>query len=232
MAKDSYFDLAKQWSIDRYYLSETRLSECKTALFFSCVLNGLLGIAVTFLASNQTIVPLMVHHYANGVVTVDKPKESELVIDSEAQVKSDIYRYIVSRESYDISSYSHQFDEVTALSSSNVTDEFDREQHKSNLKSPINTLGANFSRSVHIYSINFIDRFIEKNKVKNTHHNLAEVIFSTMDRDKQTGKVTEKSYTALISWSFAEPSDNPKVRWLNWDGFQVSRYSKEERINS
>ena len=83
---------------------------------------------------------------------------------------------------------------------------------------------------VHVYSINFIDNstFNEKALPKD-HQNLAEVVFTLIDMDKSTGHKIEKHYNALISWQYSTPSSAPDIRWKNWDGFLVTRYSKQLR---
>lgn len=229
LRKQRDYESASTWAIDRYRLLDNRLYQCKFALLISGVLNSLLCIAVFILSNNQILFPLLIHHYDNGVVTVDALGDKNEP-NNKNQVESDIARYVTNRESYSTSSYQFQFELMQLLSTKDVFDEYDEEQRKENKNSPVNILGVLFNRYVHIYSINFLDKFSdEKNKSASNHHNLAEVVFMVTDENKQTSKKTSKVYTALISWQYLKPSTNPKERWLNWDGYQVVRYTKQER---
>ena len=82
-----------------------------------------------------------------------------------------------------------------------------------------------------MYSINFMDTLLEnQTDTHKNHQNLAEVVFTLIDTDKQSGKSTEAHYNALISWQYTNVSDSPDIRWKNWDGFEVTRYSKQRRV--
>ena len=61
------------------------------------------------------------------------------------------------------------------------------------------------------------------------HQSLAEVVFTLSDTDKTSGKTTSTHYNAMISWQYTNPPDSPETRWQNWDGFEVTRYSKQLR---
>lgn len=224
-----YFKEARRWGQDNFERVTVSRSRYQTAFLVAMGLNVCTVLAVLMLSNWQTVVPMLVHHYANGVTTIEPMTQNNAPINK-TQVESDIARYITQRESYDLSSYRAQFDLVSLLSSNAVNDEYVREQSKSSKTAPVHTLGTSAYRSVHVYSINFLDNFLanEKDFPKN-HQNLAEVVFTLIDTDKATGKQSEQQYTALISWRYNEPSTAPELRWNNWDGFQVTRYSKQER---
>lgn len=227
-AKD-YFNRARSWADDNFSQLQQSRNRYQLAFVLSMGLNIVAGIAVAVLANYQTLVPMMVHHYDNGITTVEPLTNANAPINK-AQVESDIVRYISNREAYDISSYRAQFDLISVLSNSTVGAEYVQEQNKNNKDAPINLLGANASRQIHFYSINFLDNtlFNEKDLSK-THQNLAEVVFTLTDTDKLNGKPIERHYSALISWHYVIPSTSPLERWQNWDGFQVIRYNKTFR---
>lgn len=225
----NYFNQAKSWADDIYGAVEQSRNRYKAAFFTAMGLNGLALVAVASLAQVQTLVPLMIHHYDNGVTTVEPLKNDNAPLNK-AQVESDIIRYITNRESYDVSSYRSQYDLVTLLSNEPVITQFSQEQDKSSKESPVNTLGATSERKVHVYSINFIDNStLNEKEIPKDHQNLAEVVFTLIDSDKATGHKNEKQYTALVSWQYTTPSTVPDIRWKNWDGFLVTRYSKQLR---
>lgn len=224
-----YFNRARSWADDNFSQIEQSRNRYQLAFVLSMGLNIAASIALAVLANYQTLIPMMVHHYDNGVTTVEALKDAALPLNR-AQVESDIARYIENRESFDVASYRAQFDVVNLLSASSVASEYLKEQDKSDKDSPINLLGANGSRAVHLYSINFLDKeLLNKDDIDANHGNVAEVVFSLKDTDKSGGKITESHYSALISWQYLTPSKSPNERWKNWDGFQVTRYSKNLR---
>ena len=224
-----YFNRARTWADDTFGQLQQSRNRYQLAFVLSMGLNITAGCAIATLAHYQTLVPLLIHHYDNGVTTVE-PATQTKAPTNQAQVESDLVRYISNRESYDISSYRVQFDLISLLSNNTVADEYIKEQDKADKQSPVNTLGATATRTVHIYSINFLDglQFNDQELEKN-HHNVAEVVFTLTDTDKFTSKKTEHHYNALISWLYVTPSTSPDARWQNWDGFQVVRYNKTNR---
>lgn len=224
-----YFNRARSWADDNFSQIQQSRNRYQLAFVLSMGLNMAACTAVAILSNYQTLVPMILHHYDNGITTVEPLNQANAPINK-AQVESDIVRYITNREAYDISSYRAQFDLISLLSSSTVGDEYSKEQDKSDSKAPVNVLGATASRKVHIYSINFLDAdlFNQQEIVKN-HQNVAEVVFTLTDTDKAGGKPIEHHYSALISWQYTTPSTSPGVRWQNWDGFQVIRYTKNAR---
>lgn len=224
-----YFNRARTWADDNFSQLHQSRNRYQLAFMLSMGLNIVACIAVAVLANYQTLVPMMVHHYDNGITTVEPLSNTNAPINK-AQVESDIVRYVTNRESYDSSSYRAQFDLIGLLSNSTVGEEYLKEQDKNNKEAPINLLGANAHRQVHIYSINFLDAtlFNEQDISKN-HQNVAEVVFTLTDTDKANGKPVAHHYSALISWNYVTPSTSPLARWQNWDGFQVVRYNKTFR---
>lgn len=224
-----YFNRARSWADDNFSQLQQSRNRYQLAFMLSMGLNMAACLAVAILSNCQTLVPLMVHHYDNGVTTVEPISQANAPINK-AQVESDIVRYITNREAYDISSYRAQFDLISLLSSSTVSAEYIKEQDKNDKDAPINILGATASRFVHVYSINFLDAalFNEKDLDKD-HQNVAEVVFTLTDTDKSGSKAIERHYSALISWQYVTPTTSPAERWQNWDGFQVIRYNKNLR---
>lgn len=226
---NDYFKKARTWSDDNFARINQSRHRYQIAFLTAMGLNILSLIIIGILANYQTVVPLLVHHYDNGITTVEPATHTNAPLNR-AQVESDIVRYIQHRESYDVSSYRTQFELINLLSDSTVEKEYLSEQDKSNASSPIKQLGSHSKREVHIYSINFLDSMLANEKeIHKDHHDLAEVVFSLIDQDKLTGKSTQTHYNALISWHYVNPPESPEIRWQNWDGFEVTRYSKQPR---
>lgn len=226
---DEYFKKARTWADDNFGRIEQSRHRYQIAFLSAMGLNIVALAVIGILAHYQTVIPLLVHHYDNGVTTVDPVSHQNAPINR-AQIESDIVRYIQYRESYDSSSYRAQFELINLLSNNSVEKEYLAEQDKSNPAAPIRLLNHTMKRDVHIYSINFLDSILENEKdIHKDHHHLAEVVFSLNDIDKVTGKTTQSHYNAMISWHYMSPPASPEVRWQNWDGFEVTRYSKQSR---
>lgn len=231
--KDSYqdyFNRARTWADDNFSQLQQSRNRYQTAFLLAMGLNIAAVFGVAILANMQTLVPLLVHHYDNGIVTVE-PLTNKNAPINKAQVESDIAKYITNREAYDSASYRAQFDLIALLSDEKVNKEYLQEQDKNTKEAPINTLSLHASRSVHIYNINFLDTLIfNQEDLHKNHQNVAEVAFTITDTDKNnSSKTAVIHYNALISWQYATPSKVPGERWLNWDGFRVIRYSKQMR---
>lgn len=224
-----YFKQARTWADDQLGQLEQSRSRYQIAFFIAMGLNCAAMFAVAALSHYQKLIPLAIHHYESGVTTVQPLTQKEAPINR-AQVESDIVRYILHRESYDAASYRAQFDIVHLLSDTSVASAYLKEQDKDNPLSPVHLLGTTHKREVHIYSINFLDSWLKnQSDIQKNHNNLAEVVFSLIDTDKQSGKSTQTHYNALIAWRYTQASDSPDIRWKNWDGFEVTQYSKQVR---
>ncbi len=227
----SYFKQACDWADDKFGLLEASRARYQLAFYIAMGTTLSLALALACLAPLKQVQTIAVHHYQNGVTTVEAQSAQDTPAN-QAQVESDIVRYVINRESYDDSSYRAQFELVQLLSNNSVAKEFETEQTASNPDAPINQLGTRITRSVHVYSINFIDADSlnqKEIKAKQNHHNLAEVVFSVKDHDKAANRDSEKQYTALISWRYIKPSQSIEERWKNFDGFEISRYTKSQR---
>src|SRR3990167_9797128 len=167
---DEYFKKARNWSDDQFGRLKLSLHRYQIAFLTAMGLNIVSIIVIGMLANYQTVVPMLVHHYDNGITTID-PVINKNIPMNRGQIESDIVRYIQHRESYDISSYRAQFELIHLLSDTAVIKQYLIEQDKSNPESTIQLLGHNSKREVHIYSINFLDSILENEKdVHRDHH--------------------------------------------------------------
>lgn len=227
----SYFHEASHWADERFGLIEASRNRYQAAFLSSLAVSVSLALAIVIMMPLKSVETVAIHHYENGVTTVEAPDLKTMPVNK-AQVESDIVRYVINRESYDISSYQPQYELIALLSSDEVFKSYEKTESSSNPDAPINILGTKFNRSVHVYSINFIDKEGLNDtevKRKQTHHNLAEVVFSVKDHDKSANRDKENHFTALISWRYNNPPASIEARWRNFDGFEVTRYSLAQR---
>lgn len=226
---NDYFNRARTWADDTFGQLQASRNRYQAAFLIAMGVNIAAIAAVGVLAGTHKLVPMLVHHYDNGITTVEPLDETNAPINK-AQVESDIVRYITHRESWDSNSYRAQFDLIRLLSSESVENSYIQEQDKGNKTAPIHALGTESIRKVHIYSVNFLDnQHLNTDDLPKNHQNVAEVVFTLSDTDKRGGVPIQHHYSALISWAYLKPSQSPAERWLNWDGFQVTSYSRQVR---
>jgi len=225
-----YFELARSWSDDYYTVMRASRNRYRLMFISAAVLCGILGLAMIPLAHNHEYVPLLVHHYDSGVVTVDQANK-HYVPESQAEVESELVRYIVNRESYDPTSFSEQYQLVTLMSDNTVSREYHQAQNSDDQSSLIATLGNQFVRSVNIQSVNFLDKesLNQKEKHHQDHKNLAEVNFIVTDKNVKSGKEIQTPYVAIVSWTHEGIPNDPETRWMNWNGFTVTNYQRNQR---
>lgn len=230
--KGIYYAQACSWADDRFGGIEASRNRYRVAFMSIMILCTALTLSLAVMMPLKQLEPIIIHHYENGITTAERLMQ-DLPIASQAQIESDLVRYVIQRESYDVTSYRAQFELMHLLSASAVSSDYDKLHRTSNKESPVNQLGTQISRSVHVYSVNFIDqeRFNEREQKgkKRNHYDLAEVVFSIQDRNKTSGMETEQHYTALISWHYLGIPASPDARWKNWNGFEVTRYSIQQR---
>lgn len=226
-----YFRLASNWSDDFYAATEASRNRWRAAcLYLLMPLSFLLLMCVAMLIPIQHIAPLLVNHYENGLVSVVPLKQIAAPIN-QAEVESEMVRYVVNRESYSPASYDEQYSLVNLLSNNEVAKQYVSAQNADNKSSPVNVLGNQGYRTVHVENVIFLDRVDPKNtsKDKTQHHNLAQVNFTITNHQKNTESKTTVPLTALIAWDYRETPSNPDSRWRNWDGFTVTHYTLQQR---
>lgn len=230
--KKDYFAQASNWADDYYTIIETSRNRYKLACW------GLLGVSGALLCSTLSLVhtheyiPLIVHHYETGSVSVE-PLDQHYAPKSQAEIESELVRYVVSRESYDPASFHESYQVVQVMSDNAVARAYAQDQNASDDHSLIHRFGDKTIRSVKIEVVNFLDNeeLNETSAVKN-HKNLAEINFMVIDRDAQTGTEKKTPYVAIVSWTHVGVPDDPEIRWMNYDGFVVTHYKVNQRTVS
>lgn len=223
---NAYFKMSGSWADDFYTSSVTSRNRWRAmSLYVLLPFTFLLLAMVLCLIPVQHLEPLIIHHYDNGLVTVE-PANSAQAPKNRAEVESDIVRYVINRESYSDASYREQYSLVNLLSGNSVSDEYAKDQSSQNKNSPINTLGDKGYRSVQILNVLFLDKVSEHSVA---HHNLAQVNFVVINHDKSTGNTESIPMSAIISWDYQKRSQNPEEAWQNWDGFMVTHYEVQKQ---
>ncbi len=224
-----YFTLAKNWADDFYVVIEASRNRWKAlCLWILTPILILLLILITLLVPIQKITPLVINHYQDGQ-TIVTPFSKKYAPTDQAQVESDIARYVSFRESYSADTYDYSYRLINLMSALTVANAFNQLQNVQNKNSPINLLGNKGYQSVKIESISFLDNENKNNKMDSHHRNLAQVNFVVTTFDKESAKEVTTPLTALLSWTYAGTPNDPSDRWMDWNGFKVESYVIEER---
>ena len=196
-----YFIEARCWADDMHTSAILSRNRYKVAFYITMGLALLLAIAINGLVPAQRLVPLLVNHYQDGRVSV-APIKQPYAPSSQAQVESELVRYLINRESYDTSSYNEQYALINLLSTHDVAKEYITVQAAGNAASPIHRLGNHGYRTVHVESVVFLDaEKLNKHQLKKqqTHHNLAQINFTVTDHYRNAGRTKTIPLTALVS---------------------------------
>lgn len=225
-----YFELARSWADDYYTVMRASRNRYRLFLGIAVAVCITLVLAIIPLAHNHEYVPLLVHHYDSGVVSVDQA-DKHTVPESQAEIESELVRYLVNRESYDPTSFTEQYQLVTLMSDSSVARDYHQAQNSDDQTSLIATLGNKFVRTVKVQSLNFLDKesLNQQEKHHQDHKNLAEVNFIVTDKNVKTGTEIKTPYVAIVSWTHEGIPNDPETRWMNWNGFTVTHYQRNQR---
>jgi type IV secretion system protein VirB8 len=229
-ADKNYFQLARTWADDYYTLVIASRNRYRAAFLSAMGLCLLLSLSVMSLSHTHEYIPLMVHHYGSGAVSIEQA-ENAYMPESQAEVESELVRYIVNRESYDPASFSQQYKLVTLMSDNKVSQTYHHSQSSDDQSSFIATFGSRVVRSVKIQDVNFLDNADLNNEKQHetNHKNLAEVNFVVTDKDVKSGTEKQIPYVAILTWTHAGIPNDPEARWMNWNGFTITHYQRNQR---
>ena len=231
--KKDYFVQASSWADDYYTTIEASRNRYKLMCFILSGISAILLCSTLSLVHTHEYIPLLVHHYDSGAVSVE-PVKQHYAPKSQAEVEGELVRYVVNRESYDPASFSESYQLVHVMSDNNVARQYTEDQNAEDKRSFIYRFGDKTIQSVHIESVNFLDNeeLNQTEKGAKNHKNLAEINFIVTDKDSQGGSEKRTPYVAIISWTHAGIPEDPEIRWMNWDGFVVTSYKVNQRTVS
>lgn len=199
---------------------------CMASLFTSV----LLSVCLIVLLPLKSLVPLIIHQNSvTGEVWVTHPK-TPFVPENDAEVQSDIVRYMTARESYTAADLNQRFQLVTLLSANDIARTYANEQSNANPKAPVTVLGAEGTRTLHIEDIVFLDKsgLQELRHFKGKSQNLAKIDFITTTTEKSGHKINQ-AWVATLAWEYKGLPNNQVEAWENWNGFTVTTYRVDPR---
>lgn len=225
-----YFKAGEDWYADRVLAVKIQANRWFLGFLVSIALSITLTIALISLLPLKTPMPFVIHQNTlTGEAWVDRPQTKYTPINN-AEVQSDIARYITARESYLAADINQRFNFVKLLSDGRVGKEYGDEQSNDNKLSPVNVLGEAGTRTTHIEDIIFIDKAgtHEIRDFHETSHNLAKVDFTTTTTDRNGNKKTE-SFVATVGWAYNGLPLKQEDVWENWSGFTVTTYRADPK---
>ena len=140
-----YFKLATSWSDDYYARMMASRNRYQIAFFVAMGLCGLLTVTTMMLAHSHEYIPLLVHHYESGSVTV-VPANDHAAPKEQAEIESDLVRYIINRESYDPASFTESYQLVNLLSDLSVAKTYQEQQNVNDAQSYIQQFSNKVAR--------------------------------------------------------------------------------------
>jgi type IV secretion system protein VirB8 len=228
--KQEYFKAGRDWYVERYESAHIQSNRWFVAFLSMSILAIVLTAAIIILVPLKTYIPLVIHQNTQtGELWVDRPK-TIYAPENDAQIQSDIVRYIASRESYSAADINQRFHLVMLLSDNAISRDYESEQSNGNKKSPVNTLGETGTRTVHIEDIVFLDKagIKELRHFRTKSSNLAKVDFTTTTTDV-AGNKKQDAFVATISWTYQGIPESKQDAWDNWNGFTVLTYRVDPR---
>lgn len=219
----AYHEAGKDWFFDKYEAAIIQSNRWFVGFIASTLLSIVLLILLTCLFPLKTLIPLVIHkNTTTGEVWVDQPA-SPYVPTNEAEVQSDIVRYLTSYLSYTAADINQRFKLVNLLSNARVGKQYAEEQSNNNKLSPVNVLGKDGVRTVRIEDIVFIDKagLHEIRDFRGPSHNLAKVDLTTTTID-HNGNKKVASWVATMEWVYKGVPSNQQEAWDNWSGFTVT----------
>lgn len=227
---EHYFQLSRTWSDDYYATMISSRDRYRIAFFVAMALSAVLAFSVIILSHIHEYIPLLVHHYDSGAVSVSQVG-SDNVPENQAEVESELVRYIISRESYDPTFFAEQYQLVSMMSDSSVSRDYHAQQNAENTDSFIHYLGTKIIRTVKVEEVSFLDKedWNRTDKHDKNHKNLAEVRFIVTDKNAHSGQETKTPYVVMLSWIHRGIPTDPDARWQNWNGFTVTHYQRNQR---
>lgn len=208
----------RNWYSDRYEVVVVQ----RNLLLLVTVL-ALLGVggavfAVAELTGSKTFEPYVIEvEERTGITTLVNQSAVDRYTQNESVKRYFIWRYVLARETYDLTDYQYNYSQVVRLlSSEGVYREFYNFINTSNPESPVN-LGREAERRVKLKSISFLDA------------NKTQVQIRVIIEIQKDGNVRSASHRIItMNFGFYPLALSTEERLINPLGFQVTGYRIDE----
>lgn len=208
----------RNWYSDRF---ETVVVQRNMLLLVTVL--ALLGVAAAMLfawqvTSSKTFEPYVIQvEERTGITTLVNEQSVQKFSQEESVKRFFVWRYVLARETYDLTDYEYNYSQVVRLfSSQGVYSEFYNFIRTSNPESPVN-LGRTYTRKVKLKSISFLDKAKTQAQVR--------IVIEIMK-----GAAVDQTLHRIVTMSFGfyPLALNGDERLINPLGFQVIGYRVDE----
>jgi type IV secretory pathway component VirB8 len=218
-----YYDTASGWAYDIFDAVTVSRDRWKLFGIVSIVMQFMLLIIIMMMLPLKQYIPFVVHTEGNGVIWVEAPQGSvaddAIPKETMAQMRSDLYRFMQSFESYDPYTTLHTGkDYVKNMASPTVYAQFNAQ-----LSAPdsyFSRLGARGSRKVLIESISMLNYATKTNGLSNT----ALVQFKSREVSNLGVVNNIKEWQATVVFKYKGIPKDPIQQFINHNGFKVTSY--------
>ena len=216
-ARDAYYEGARSWAYDR----DTALANSRrVAWIVASIATGvaaLEALALIALAPLKTVVPYTVMvDKTSGYTTVVDGTHPQVLKPESALTQSMLAQYVISRETFDITTIAEQYRKVGLWSEREARAEYLALMPLTNPQSPMNIYPHNALVTVTVDSVALVSP------------DSAQVRFVTDRRDGPTAPSTRTAYVAQIRYRFAGEPLAMDDRLVNPLGFEIANYRRDQ----
>lgn len=218
-AQASVLEEAKHWYADRYQNVVVQRNILTLVTLLSLV--GLAGAVyvVAQISNSRTFEPYVIEvEGTTGITTLVDRQSVEQFQAKESVTRYFLWKYINSRESYDVYTYTYNYSEIVRLlSSSSVFSEFRKSIALENANSPVH-LGRTAKRDVKLKSMTFLTPKQAQIRV---------AVEETRFADNVT---TTKHMIITVDFDYYNLDLNTQERFVNPLGLQITGYRIDEDV--
>jgi type IV secretion system protein VirB8 len=218
-----YLRESASWDADRLALAQrsARRAWALTALF------GLLAsgacAAIAFLTPLKTVEPFVIRvDNTSGVIDVVPVYQGGAPL-TDTVTRYLLMHYVTTCERYLAPTAEQDYTECGAFHSARRNQEWASHWARANPESPLNRFRDGSSLQADVKAISFFKR-------SDGLSDLAQVRYTTLQRDASGGEVGMKHWIVTIQYTYAKPSQDPNLRRWNPLGFKVLDFHAEPEL--
>jgi type IV secretion system protein VirB8 len=211
---EDYYQAAKSWYQEHYETTVITKYRYQLMTILLSLLLTLSLIAITVMMPlKQYVYRLLSIDHQTGEVTELKHLDGETFSENWVVTRYFLNQYVINRESYHFDDIRRSFNQVLALSNTEIGSQYRQSVIVDNPNGAINTLKNNYYKTVNVISINQLnDKTALVRFDVSTHANA------------NTNDVKTESFQAVVKWDYTDVAMSLSDRDLNPLGFNVTYY--------
>lgn len=232
--KGDYFEQARDWATDRYQLQTVASNRWQLAFWLQLAFSLILALCLLMVFPLKSWEPLIIERDLQTGEIFTRPITPDNLPTSQAEIQSDLVRYVISRETYAPADEGVRYRQVQFMSSPDVFTPYEASHRIGNEEGFEKTLGRDGSRIVKVEDVIFIDasdprRYEAKRKSRQAERvpPIAKVDFVTIETKSLS--TVKQHWVATISFDYVGTPNTKEAAWANWSGFTVTSYRVDQR---